>query len=83
MTFHWDEDIWARKKGNQMKDRRKGERRSWDGKNPEKGECRKTIIKAGRRSGIDRRSPNRMPDYKYRSLNWDFDQVKKIRGDDK
>ena len=46
-----------------MEDRRKGERRSFNGNNPTyyKGEWRKTIIKAGRRVGQERRSLNRCP----------------------
>ena len=39
-----------------MKDRRVCERRSFNGNNPKNGECRKTIIEAGRRENTkDRR----------------------------
>ena len=70
-----------------MKDRRIKERRGWDGKpRCEPGvdtwfeERRETIIKAGRRSGIDRRSPGRMSDYQTRALGFD---EKKLRGEGK
>ena len=66
-----------------MKDRRIKERRSFSGEPYQSyviPERRETILKAGRRSGIDRRSPGRLSDYQTRALGFD---EKKLRGEGK
>ena len=66
-------------------DRRQSERRSFNGDvHPifnlphQVMERRLTIIKAGRRSETERRSPNRLADYQRRALRWEVKNMREV-----